>query len=142
MLDRRKISLLHVAKARLGLGDEDWRLMLLRVAGVESSTQLDDERFAWVTEHLQRAGFTSDFAARNFTNRTGMASPGQVALIRKLWAEYTDGAGDDASLGKWLTRNQHVSSLRFLDIMKARKAIGALNVMLKRKAAKTATAAS
>ena len=64
-----------------------------------------------------------------------MATPGQVSLIRKLWGEYTAGRGDDASLGKWLSRTFHVSAVRFVTSEQAPKAIAALKAMVAKKAA-------
>jgi hypothetical protein len=63
------------------------------------------------------------------TARTGMASPGQTSFIRQLWAECTQGAGTDATLGKWLERQFGVSSLRFVSADLAPKVIGGLKAM-------------
>ena len=73
-------------------------------------------------------------AGRHWT----MASGGQVAKIRELWAAFTDGKGDDASLGKWLDRQGWASALRFLGTAEAQKAIGALVRMVERKAERQA----
>ena len=136
-LDRKKLAVLHVGKTRLGIVDDDWRALLGRVAGVASSRDLDDSGFVAVMTALEAAGFKSDFAKRHGGNlRLGMANAGQVALIRALWSEYTDGEGDDRSLGKWLGRWFKVSSIRFLPADKAPKAITALKAMKAKKAAK------
>jgi phage gp16-like protein len=126
----KKISLLHVAKSRLGLSDENWRDVLRNVAGVGSSRELDDAGFDAVMLHFERMGFKSDFGQRNMGNRVGKASPAQVEKIRALWSEYTAGAGNDAQLGRWLSRQFKISALRFLDSGQAHKAIGALSVMI------------
>ncbi|MEQ8195017.1 MAG: DUF1018 domain-containing protein, partial [Rhodospirillales bacterium] len=68
-LPRNKISLIHVAKSRLGLGDEDYRALLMRVAGVESSRDLDNFDFNQVMAEFQRLGFKSDFNKNNFGER-------------------------------------------------------------------------
>lgn len=133
-LTRDKIALLHVAKKRLGLDDATWRDLLEQVAGVRSIRDLDQAAFDRVMAALEAAGFTSDFAKANFGNRRhpDMASAGQVALIRELWGAFTDGQGDDRTLGKWLTRQGWASDLRFLAARDAQKAIGALRRMLER----------
>jgi hypothetical protein len=133
-----KIAVIQVAKKQLGLTDDYYRAMLLGAAGVRSSRDLNDYTFGLVMEELQRLGFKSDFAKRNFGHRLGMASPGQVALIRERWAAFTDGKGTDASLGIWMGRRGWPCALRFLDATTARKVIGALTSMLKRKKAQPA----
>ncbi len=44
-LDRKKIALIHIVKKELGISDEDYRCILRRIAGVESSKDLDEEKF-------------------------------------------------------------------------------------------------
>jgi phage gp16-like protein len=138
-IDRTKIALLHVGKARLGMDDDAWRSMLRRAAGVSSSTDLDDAGFDLVMQEFRRLGFISTAAARNFGERRGMASDEQVYLIRKLWAEYTAGEGTDASLGHWLERTFKVSALKFLDDRRASRAIDALRAMVARRSSEKAS---
>lgn len=42
---RNKVALVHVAKARLALSDDEYRDILRHVAGVESSKELDEFGF-------------------------------------------------------------------------------------------------
>lgn len=133
-MTKRHFGLLHVARQRLGLADDDWRALLGRVAGVASSRDLTPYTFQLVMEELGRLGFKSDWSKATFGGvRYGMASPGQLALIRQLWADFTDRAGDDASLGRFMSRKGWPSHLRFLDGETARKVIGALRSMTKKK---------
>lgn len=133
-LTRKHTSIIHVAKAQLGLTDDDYRAILQAVAGVDSSTELCDAGFEAVMYRFQQLGFESAWNRRHFGHRPGMASPGQVALIRELWADFTDGMGTDATLGKWLRRQFKIEAVRFLPSDTARKAIGALKAMNARKA--------
>lgn len=113
-LPRKKLALIHVAKARLGLDDADYRALLNRAAGVTSASALDDEGFSAVLAELTRLGFQSTMARANLGNRAPwMASPQQVALIRKLWAQVSEG-GDERGLNTWLERKFKISALRFL----------------------------
>lgn len=134
-LAAKKKGLIHVAKARLGLADDDYRAMLRRVAGVDSSAELDQLGFEAVMDELRRLGFTSDFAKRGYGFRAGMATPPQIELIRRLWSEY---AGEAAGLDGWLEKYQGVSALRFLDADRAGKAITALRSMARRPKARSA----
>lgn len=52
-----------------------------------------------------------------------------MQLIRALWDEWTEGRGDERSLGVWLERSFKVSDLRFLTADGARGAITALKTM-------------
>ena len=84
--------------------------------------------------HFAALGFKPAPSKREYGHRPGMATPGQIALIRALWGEYTGGEGQDLTLGKWLHRTFGVSAARFLTRAQAPKAIGALKAMTERKA--------
>ena len=51
-LTQKEISLIHVARNKLGLMDEDYRTILRKIAGVESSKELDGRAFGAVMEHF------------------------------------------------------------------------------------------
>src|SRR3546814_8516178 len=113
MLSRSKLAVIHVAQARTGLDDDSYRALLKHAAGVGSSKELDDAGFTAVMEVFRQLGFVSTAAKVNLAGRHwSMASDGQVAKLRKLWEAYTDGKGDNASLGKWLDRQGWASALR------------------------------
>lgn len=132
-MNRQRIAQIHVAKARLGLTDDAYRTLLRDHGGVESSKDLDDTGFECVMLGFRELGFESDWLKRHFGYRPGMATPRQVALIRKLWGNFTEGKGDEAQLGKWLYRTFKVSSPRFLTKAIAGKAIAALEDMASRR---------
>ncbi len=44
-LDRKKLALIHIVKKELKIADEDYRCILRRIAGVESSKDLDEAKF-------------------------------------------------------------------------------------------------
>ena len=134
-LTRKQTALIHVAKKQTGLGDDDYRAMLLHEAGVETSKDLNNDGFDAVLERLTALGFKPSATPPAYGHRAGMATPAQVAYIRSLWKEYTDGTGDDRSLGKWLQRTVKVSDVRFVSFAAARKAITGLRAMAKKKAA-------
>ena len=134
-LSTKKIALIHVAKRQLCLDDDSYRDVLGR-AGVQSAADLDEDGFELVMALFERMGFVSDKTKRSFGNRPGMATARQVDFIRGLWRDYTDGAGTDASLGKWLARQFKVSALRFVDQVMAPKVISTLQIMVRQKKAK------
>lgn len=128
-VSRSQLSLIHVAKAKLALADDDYRTILRRFGRVESSADLDRSGFYRVMDAFARLGFRSEASKRNFGTRPGMASPSQVDLIRALWLEFKGEDANDLTLGRWLERTFHVSSIRFLEAGQAQKAIGALKAM-------------
>lgn len=134
-ISRQKIALVHVGKTQLSMTDEDYRVLLQRVAGVSSSVELDDASFDAVMVELERLGFRSAKHRTPAARREGMATPAQVGRIRALWREYT-GAYDEPGLEHWLEVHLHASSLRFLDAWRAGKAVAILEKMVTKKHAK------
>ena len=134
-LTKKQTAAIHVAKKQLGLSDDEYRAVLYRVAGVSSSMQMNGFDFELLITEFISIGWRPALGRQFFGFRDGMAAPGQVALIRALWDEYTGTAGTDLTLGKWLHRTFGVSSLRFLAADKVPKVIAALKAMKARRAA-------
>ena len=128
--------IIHVAKAKLGLSDDDYRAALVRIAGVTSSNELDREGFEAVMGYFDYCGFRPlESGAPRYGNRPGMATFAQIELIRELWRElHCTTACDDSALCGWMRKYHKIDSLRFLTMDGARKVITAL------KAWKTRTA--
>ena len=134
-LSNRQKALLHVAKTKLGLDDDLYRLALVRLAGVTSSTELDQDGFDAVMGFFEQCGFNpTRRTGPNYGARPGFASPAQCELIRALWQEWS-GQPDAPGLDTWLRRTFKVDSLRFLTAADAPKAITALKAMKRRLAA-------
>ena len=129
-LSAKQIALIAVARTALHLREEDYRAILANIAGIEHTRELDRLGFDLLMQEFRRLGFESDSHKANLGTRPGMATPGQISLIRNLWAEFTGGEGTDASLGKWLDGKFKVSSLRFLPKARASKVIQALRAMV------------
>lgn len=129
----KKIALLHVAKKQLRLDDDSYRDILRRCAGVDSAPDLDEIGFLRVMKYMTALGFRSTWTKRTFGYRPGMASPAQVELMRKLWAEYHGPHDSESALNAWLSKYHKVSALRFVSAEKARAVIAALRAMIARK---------
>jgi len=56
-LDRKKIALIHIVKKELGLSDKDYRCILRRIAGVDTSRQLDEAQFRKLMRFLVRSDY-------------------------------------------------------------------------------------
>jgi hypothetical protein len=129
-----KIRLLQVARRQLQLADDDWRALLLRAAGVDSSSTLSAAGFELVMFELERLGFKSTSKRKDYGTRPGFASSAQIGLARKLWREYHGHDPGEAALNTWLTRFHHVSSLRFCTAEKIGSVLAALKQMVARRA--------
>ncbi|MGG7567735.1 regulatory protein GemA [Rhodovulum sp. DZ06] len=131
-ITNKQKALLHVAKAKLGLDEDVYRLALFRLAGVTSSTELDQDGFDAVMGFFERNGFEpTRRTGPDYGDRPGFASRAQCELIRALWAEWS-GRPDGAGLEAWLRRCFKVDSLRFLTAAEAPRAITALKAMKRR----------
>jgi hypothetical protein len=128
MISKPQKAILHVAKAKLGWDDELYRQVLVRIAGVTSSTELDTPGFEAIMGFAEYCGFRpTGKGAPRYGNRPGMATFAQIELIRELWRELHDTRDcDDAALAGWLLKYHKVHSMRFLTMDAARKAITAL----------------
>ena len=135
-ISRAQKAIIHVVQGKLGWDEETYRQVLVRIAGVTSSTELDQDGFSAVMGFAEYCGFRPlGKGAPRYGNRPGMASFAQLELIRELWRE-VHGARecDDAALLGWLRKFFKVDSMRFLTMEGARKAITALKAWKSRAA--------
>ena len=81
-ISRNQKTLLHVAKSKLRLSDETYRMALARVAGVASSSELDADGFAAMMGLFEHMGFRPlDRRGPAYGERPGMASFAQLPII-------------------------------------------------------------
>ncbi len=57
MIPRGKLAQIHIAKAQLGLSDDEYRAILARTAGVSSAKQLTNRNVGNVLAEFQRLGW-------------------------------------------------------------------------------------
>lgn len=135
-ISKQQKAILHVAKAKLGLDDDLYRQALVRIAGVTSSTELDQDGFEAMMWFFSYCGFRPlGKGVPRYGNRPGMATYAQLELIRELWREVHGQAEcDDAALMGWLRKFFQVDSMRFLTMDGARKAITAFKAWKSRAA--------
>jgi hypothetical protein len=62
-MDRKKLALIHIVKKELGMSDRDYRCILKRIAGVESSKDLDEAGFRKMMRFFVRSDY---FRANSF----------------------------------------------------------------------------
>ncbi len=140
-ISKQQKAVIHVAKSQLHMADEDYRALLLRVAGVRSSSDLEEPGFEALMAELERLGFRLIKSRVQPGRREGMATPAQVGKIFALWKDFS-GKKDDLEMGRWLEKYFHVSHVRFLDDRRASKAIVALEKMAEWRAQKARAIAS
>lgn len=127
-ISKQHKAVIHVAKSQLHMADEDYRAMLARVAGVRSSTELDEGGFVRVMAELERLGFRELKHPSQAERPEGMATATQIGRMRSLWKAYS-GADDDLALGRWLEKYHHTSNVRFLESWRAGKVIAVMEKM-------------
>lgn len=127
-LSNQRKAVIHVAKSQLHMADEDYRAMLARVAGVRSSTELDEAGFVRVMAEFERLGFRELKRPSQAERPEGMATATQIGRMRGLWKEFST-ADDDLALGRWLEKHFHTSNVRFLESWRAGKVIAVLEKM-------------
>lgn len=134
-ISHNQMKLIYVAKTKLRLEDDHYRSALVQIGGVTSIKELDRDGFAALIGYFEYLGFEPLTAkGQNYGDRPGMASFAQIEFIRTLWQEYTKRGASEDELNKWLERTWKISSLRFLRVQTAPKAITALKTMKTRAA--------
>jgi len=117
-LDRRKLALIHIVKKELGLSDEDYRCILGRIAGVESSKDLDEAGF----RKLMRFFVRSDYFRANSFGMTLKQRLFVKALARDLgW--------DPVHLRNFIRKYYERDGLEALDRQGASKLIESLKAI-------------
>jgi len=117
-LDRKKLALVHIVKKELGLRDEDYRCILKRIAGVESSKDLDEAGF----RKLMRFFVRSDYYRANSFGMTLKQKLFVKALVRDL-------AWDPAHLTNFIRKYYQRDGLDALDRKDASKLIESLKAV-------------
>jgi hypothetical protein len=117
-LDRKKLALIHIVKKELKLGDEDYRCILKRIAGVSTSKNLDEAGFRKLMRFFVRSGY---FLA----NAHGMTLK-QKLFIKALAREL---AWDPAHLRNFIRKYYRKEGLEGLSRKEASKLIESLKAV-------------
>ncbi len=138
MISKGQIRLIHLAKDRLGISNDDYKEVLDLYGGARSSKDLTPEGFFKVMEHFRELGFsykeTDVFGTPEKPREPGklieMVTPGQRAKIRQLEAElgWTDNPErlkgfvfKRFRLGKISTKEQAIKIIEALKAILARE---------------------
>jgi phage gp16-like protein len=80
-INKAQIGLVHVAKAQLGLTEEEYRDALKAYGGVASSKDLDQEQFQAVLKHFGRCGFKQRYQPPNHRREAGATKFPDIARL-------------------------------------------------------------
>lgn len=134
---RKLLAKVHIAKQQLGLDDDVYRAVLLRVAGASSAGDLMEEQLAAVVREFRRLGWTPRTASGK--------RPSDKAYIRKIWAIWTEmgsrGVIQIATRGalrSFVQKMTGISDPQWLDPIQAAKVIEGLKAWRNRELAKGA----
>jgi len=117
-IDRKKLALIHIVKKELGIGDEDYRCVLKRIAGVESAKDLDEAGFRKMMRFFVRSDY---FRANSF----GMTLK-QKMFIKALAGDL---GWDPAHLTNFIRKYYQRDGLDALDRKDASKLIESLKAI-------------
>lgn len=130
MIDRRTLAAIHVARKDRGLGDDAYRDMMERVAGVRSAADLDAAKAQLVLLEFERLGFRN-----RVTGTSGDRRP-IVQKARALWISLHNldevENRHDKALDAFAKRTTGKETLRFCTNGEAGKVVEALKAWLSR----------
>lgn len=118
MLNNKQKAVIHVAKAKVGMTEDEYRA-LLSSFGVDSSNYLDVKSFQIIMNHFEKLGFKSTFAQnRSKSSRT--------RLLGKVVAIKTAMQLTDIYINAIVQRMFKVDSYKWLDADQLHKLVAAL----------------
>lgn len=142
-IGNREKTIIHVAKARMGLDDTTYRDILRNHGKVESSLALDWRGYQAVMRRFKELGFSirhkkseksAESAAKKYDDlgqRPGMASPAMLRKIEAMWRDVAR-VPTDAALRIFLMQRFGAGDLRFLSAAIAWRVVEALKKMQSR----------
>jgi len=87
-MTKDQIKLIHVAKGKVNLSEEQYRMMLRNLGNVDSCKDLTNETFEDCMAFLEDCGFLGNYWRNKVITRGSFASSRQVWMIQELHADY------------------------------------------------------
>lgn len=115
MISKGKLAQIHVAKAQLGLSEDDYRAILARTAGVSSAKELTDRNVGAVINEFRRLGFKPKAPKRAGRQPNNL---NREEMLHKIEAQLTD-MGLSWSYAEAIARRQ--TGIAKLDWLKTEK---------------------
>jgi phage gp16-like protein len=133
---RRKVQ---VARKQLGLAEDDYRAILMRVTGFDSSTKCGPSHLDELLREFKRLGWKPTTTAAN--GRKPLSAKAQIRMIHAVFADFRQhlAVGDDSTLRAFVARQTKteanpagVSAPEFLDAVQANKVLEGLKAWRRR----------
>lgn len=131
MISKSQKALIHVAKCKTGMTDDEYRAMLSGF-GVASSVELDHTTFDQVMRHFKKMGFKARRAGRSPNTGEAPAVPSAQKLKKKIQHMATDMHLTRTYLDAISKRMFSVDTWSWLDVEQLRKLVAALMYHQKR----------
>lgn len=131
MISRGKLAQIHIAKAQLGLSDDEYRAILARTAGVSSAKQLTNRNVGNVLAEFRRLGFVPKPAKKAGRKAPRPPATRQV-VMRKVEALLADAGRPWAYADAMAQRMFKVARVDWLDDAQLQKLMQALIIDNKR----------
>lgn len=124
---RNNLAKIHIAKQQLCLEDEDYRLIVKRVCGVESAADADFAGHLQLLKEFKRLGWTPKPAK---TAQAPSIKDPQTRRIRWLWLRLIEvgevRSTELSALASYIKRLTGVDRLEWLTAAQAHRVIGSL----------------
>lgn len=139
----------QIARRQLGLTDDDYRAILLRVTGKTSSTQCGPSHLDALLAEFKRLGFRATTSAKR--GAKPISARAQIRMIHAVFADIRPhlAVGDDSTLRAFVARQTKtdvnpagVSAPEFLDAAQANKVLEGLKAWRARVLARVRESAS
>lgn len=126
-----QMAKIHIAKAQLGLDDEEYRSLLGRVAGVSSAKDLNPRQIAAVLAAFEKLGWQPKAPAKQGRKRPNVKSSRQ-RMLSKIEAQLAEAGRTWAYADAMALRICKVERVEWCDEPQLQKLIAALNYDAKR----------
>ena len=128
------LAAIHMGRKALGLGEEEYRALLMSVAGKASSGDMSEAERQRVVLRMRELGYQpASRASRPRTQR-----PPHIRLVYALWGELqtrgavVKGPRGAKALRAWVSRQTGVSAPEFLTVEQGQKCAEALKLWIRR----------
>ena len=129
MLTKKQLAIVHVAKHKTGMTDEEYRELLSGRFGVETSKNLTLAQLDELLDHFEKLGF------KNKSKRYSKPAEAKKRLVAKVKAIQADVGLNDAYLDGIARRIAKVDSWIWASPDQLRKIVAALTYHQKRRQA-------
>ncbi len=129
------IAKIHVAKKQLALTDENYRDVLRRITGIESSADMSERQLESVVREFARLGFSGKHRPKA-SGKKRMADEPQARKIRALWLQLKNldqlSDSSEEALASYVKRMCGIDDLHWITPADANKVIKGLRGWISR----------